>query len=60
MSLIQLDYAFLLFLSVFLEIHWKLLLLVKKVNLSERSSEILGKFIFLNKFEKHQIEKKLD
>ena len=35
--------------------YWKLLSLVKKVTISEQSSEILRKFIFLNKFEKEQI-----
>ena len=36
-------------------------LLVKKVTISERSTEILRKFVFLNKFEKDQIkEENLD
>ena len=51
MSHIQLIYAFLLFWSIFREIHWKLLFLVKKLTISVRSSEILRIF-FLNKFEK--------
>ena len=60
MSHLQLDYAFLLFWSIFGEIHCKLLLLVKKVTLRERSSEIYGKFVFLNKLEKRQIQENLD
>ena len=38
---IELNYAFLLFLSIFGEIHRELLCLVKKVAISERSTEIL-------------------
>ena len=57
MSHIQLNYALLLFWSVFGEIHWKLLFLVKKLTLSESISEILGKFVFLNKLEKGQIQR---
>ena len=34
-------------------------LLVKKLNLSERTSEILGKFVFFNKLEKGQIQRKI-
>ena len=41
-----LNYAFVLVWSIFGEIHWKLLFLVKKVTLSVRSSEILRKFVF--------------
>ena len=52
MSHIDLNYAFVLFLSIFGEIHRKILFLVKKVTISERSSELLRKFVFLNKFEK--------
>ena len=55
MSHIQLNYVFLLFWSIFGKFHWKL---VKK-NISERSSEIIGKFVFLNKFEKEQIQRKI-
>ena len=51
-SHIQLNYAFLLFWSIFGLIHWKLLFLVQKVTISERRTEILRKFIFLNKFER--------
>ena len=43
---IQLIYAFLLFLSIFVEIHRELPFI------SETSTEILREFVFLNKFEK--------
>ena len=43
-SHIQLNYAFLLFWSIFGEIHWNCCILVKKVTISERSSEILRNF----------------
>ena len=59
MSNIELNYAFLLFLSVFWEIHWKNLFLVKKFTSSESCTEILKKFVFLNKFEKWQILRKI-
>ena len=59
MSHIQLNYAFLLFWSIFGKIHWKLLFLVQKVTISERSTELLRKFVFLNKFEKKQILRKI-
>ena len=59
MSHIQLNYDSLLFWSIFGEVHWKLLFLVKKVTISERSTEILRKFVFLNKFEKEQIQRKI-
>ena len=59
MSHILLNYASLLFWSILGEIHWKILLLVKKVTISERSTEILRKFVFLNKFEKGQILRKI-
>ena len=52
MSLIQLNYAFLWFWGVFGEIHWKILFLVRRLTILERSSEKQGKFVFLNKFEK--------
>ena len=51
-SHIQLNYAFLLFWSIFGEMHRELLFLVKKVAISERSTETLRKFVFLNMFEK--------
>ena len=51
-SHIELNYAFLLFWSIFGEIHRELLFLVKKVSISERSTEIIRKFVFLNMFEK--------
>ena len=59
MSYIQLNYAFLLFWSIFELILWKLLFLVQKVTILEWSSEILGKIVFLNKFEKGQIQRKI-
>ena len=58
-SHIQLNSAFVLFWRIFGEIHWKLLFLVKKVTISERSSEILRKFVFLKKFENGQIFRKI-
>ena len=51
-SHIQLNYDFLLFWSIFVEIHRELLFLVKKVTISEKSTEILRKFVFLNMLEK--------
>ena len=59
MSPIELNYAFLLFFGLFGEIHRKCLFLVQKVTISEISSEILRRFVFLNKFEKGQIRKKI-
>ena len=59
MSHIQLIYAFLSFWSFFREIHWKLLFLIQKLTISVRSSEILRKFVFLNKFEKEEILRKI-
>ena len=59
MSYIQLNIAFLLFWSILGEFHWKLLFIVKKKNISERGSEIIRKFVFLNKFEKEQIQRKI-
>ena len=59
MTHIQINYAFLLFWSIFVEIHWKLLFLVQKVTLSERSLEKLGKFVLLNKLEKGQVQRKI-
>ena len=49
---IQLNYAFLLFWIILGEIHLKLLFLVKKVTISDRSTEKLRRFVFLVKFEK--------
>ncbi len=57
-SHIQLNNVFLLFLSIFEEIHRELLFLVQKLTISEKSTEILRMFIFLNKFEKAQILRK--
>ncbi len=42
------------------EIHRELLFLVQKVTISEKSREILRKFVFLNKFEKGNPEENLD
>ena len=58
-SNIQLNYPSLLFCSILGEVHWKILFLVKKVTISERITEILRKLIFLNKFEKAQILRKI-
>ena len=44
--------CFSVFLSIFGEINRELLYLVKKVAISERSTEILRKFVFLNMFRK--------
>ena len=46
-SQIQLNYAFLLFWSIFWEIHRELLFFVRKVAISERSIEIPRIFFFL-------------
>ena len=59
MSRIQLNYASLLFWSIFGLIHWKLLFLFKKLSISEKSTEILRKFVFLDKFEMGQVLKKI-
>ena len=52
MSYIQLNYAFLLFRSNLEEIYRQLLFFVQKGTVSERSTDILKKFVFLNMFEK--------
>ena len=59
MSHIQLNYAFVLFWSILGEIQWKLLFLLKKMTILERRPEIFRKFIFLNKFENEQIQRKI-
>ena len=59
MCYIQLNNIFLLFWSFLGKIHWKLLFLAKKLTLSERSSDILGNFVFLNKLEKGKIQRKM-
>ena len=59
MSHTQLNYALLLFWNIFGEFQGKLLFLVKNVTISERSTEILRKFVFLSKFEKGQIQRKI-
>ena len=56
---IQLNYAFLLFWSIFGKSHRKLLFLVIKLTISETSTEILRKFVFLNMFEKWKIRRKI-
>ena len=48
---ILLNYAFMLFWSIFGEIHRELLFLVKKGTFSEKSTEIFRKFVFLTMFE---------
>ena len=59
MTHIHLNHVFLMFGSIFGEIYWKLLFLVKNMTISERSSEKLRKCVFLNKFEKGQIQRKI-
>ena len=59
LSHIQLNYAFLLFWSIFGEIQREILVLVKKVTISETSTEILWKLVFLTMFEKWQIQWKI-
>ena len=56
MSHIQLNYAFLLFISILGEIHRELRFLVKKVTISEMSTEILRKFVFVTRFEREYPE----
>ena len=46
-SNIQLNYAFLLFLIIFMEIHRELLFLIQKVTISEKSTKILRSLFFL-------------
>ena len=46
------NYTFLLFWSIFVLIDWKILFLVKKVTISERSTEKLRKFVFLEQARK--------
>ena len=58
-SHILLNYAFLLFLSTFEEIHRELFFLVIKVTIVETSIEKLRKFVFLTMFEKRQILRKI-
>ena len=58
-SHILLNYAFLLFWSIVGEIYRELFFLDIKVTISETSSEILRKFVFLTMFEKGQILRKI-
>ena len=55
MSHIQLNYPFLLCWGIFGEIHRENLYLFNTLIISERSTEILRKLVFLNMFEKGQI-----
>ena len=59
MSHLQIKFAFRLFWSILGEIHWKFLFLNIKLTLSERSSDVIGKFVFLNKLEKGKIHRKI-
>ena len=59
MSHLELNYAFLLFWSILGEIQREVLFLGKKGAISERSTETLRKFVFLNMFEKGQILRKI-
>ena len=59
MSHQELNYAFLLFWNILGEILSEVLFLVKKRAISERSTETLRKFVFLNMFEKGQILRKI-
>ena len=58
-SHIQLNYAFLLFCSILGEIQRELLFLVRKVTITETSTEIFRKFVFLTMFEKGKIVSKI-
>ena len=58
-SHILLNYAFLLFWSIYGEIHREVLFLDIKVPISETSNEALRKFVFLTIFEKGQILRKI-
>ena len=59
MSHIQLNYVFLLFWSIFAEIQRQLLFFVQKVTFSEKRTEKLTKFVFLNMFENRQTLSKI-
>ena len=56
---LELYYAFLLFRSIVGEIHRESLFLLKKVTISEKSTEILRKFVSLYKFEMGKILRKI-
>ena len=58
-SQIELNFAFVMYWSIYGKIHWNLLFLVKKVIITEKNTEILRKLVFLNKFEKRQIQRKI-
>ena len=55
---IQLNYVFLLFCRVFGKFDENFSF-IQKVTISERSTEILRKITFLNKFEKEKIQRKI-
>ena len=56
----QLNYAFVFFVAFLGKIYWKLLFLVKKVTISERSSEKRLKFVFSTSLKSGNPEEKLD
>ena len=60
MSNILLNYAFLLFWSIFEKIQRELFFLDIKVTISETKSEILRKFVFLTMFERGKSGENLD
>ena len=53
-----LNYAFLFFWNIFVEIHRELFFLDIKVTISETSTDKLKKFVFLTMFEKRLILRK--
>ena len=59
LKVLELNYVFLLFWSILGEIQREFLFLVKKGAISERSTETLRMFVFLNIFEKGQILRKI-
>ena len=60
MSHILLKQSFLLFWSIFGEIHRELFFLDIKVTIAEKSTEILRKFVFLTILERGQILRKIE
>ena len=59
MSHIELNHVFLLLWSIFEEIQRQPLFLVQKATFSEKRTEKLTKFVFLNMFEKRQTLRKI-
>ncbi len=59
-SHIQRNYAFLFFCSILGKIHRELLFLGKKVSISERSTELLRKFVFLTFLKRLNPEENLE